>query len=420
MKILKKKLSNDLILLHEKIPKAESASIGLWVKLGSRFESDEEKGYTHFLEHMLFKGTENRTSKEQAEDIERVGGYMNAVTSREYTYYYIIVMKSEIRLAMDILSDMIRNPLLREKDVRSEASVILEEMKSYEDSPEEFLHDFYFRNLMPKSSLGLEIIGTEKSVKEATAKKIRKYFESNYSSDRMIISAAGDFSNEEMASLAEEYFGDIPKRKTSVSSFSEPDFNLNTYLKRKKLEQVNFLIGTKGIGRNIQDMARMNLLNCVFGNGMASRLFQKIREDKGLCYSIQSFSSTYSDCGVFTVSCGTSAEKYEKSVNSIMNEIRLLKKKGISKEELEFAKSNQKGSMAIGHELPENKMMDIAVQEMFFGKYYTMQDKYKIIENITLEELNEFVHRIFSVNRMHLSSIGPVSDRVSKDLDLSL
>jgi predicted Zn-dependent peptidase len=409
--IEKKSLKNNLKVLFQKSPGALSVSVGLWVKIGSRHENDEERGYTHFLEHMVFKGTEKRSSKMIASEIERVGGFMNAATSREYTYFYVTVMKSEVELAIDILSDMVTRPLLSENDIKNESGVVLEEMKGYEDDPEEFLHDFYYKNLMPNSSLGLDIIGNKKSISNINSVKIKKYYNKYYNPANMILSISGDFDANHIFDLSEKYLGDFEREATLIPKEPIVPKNLNKFYEKRKLEQVNFVIGSDGITKELNQNISMSLFNTIFGSSMSSRLFQKIREDKGLCYSINSFSSSYTDCGIFSISCGTSKKNFETSIESILEEIRLILENGITENELKDAKSNQKGSMSISYEQPDNKMTDISIQEIYYNTYYSLEERMKMIDNITLADINHLINYLFSKKVFHISAIGDIKEK---------
>ncbi|HMV44069.1 MAG TPA: pitrilysin family protein [Leptospiraceae bacterium] len=408
LRLIKSNLSNGLTVLFQPVPNATSVSIGLWVKIGSRYESDDEKGYTHFLEHMLFKGTEKRSSKKQAEDIERVGGFFNAVTSREYTYYYVTVASPELELGLDILSDMVFSPLLREQDIRNESSVILEELKSYEDSPDDYVYDEYFKNIFNNHPLGRDIIGTRESVAGVTENSIQSYYKKHYVPGRMVLSIAGDFPEDEIKRLTEKYFS-IKKESPLVPLENSPvTKSFSIHFIKRKLEQVNFLLGAEGFPRDFTTAVRLGVIANILGGGMASRLFQKIREEKGLCYSISCFPSSYLDTGIMNINCATSKDKFLNAVESILEEIRLLKKDGFSQEELDFAKSNQRGGLAIGYEIPENRMTDIAMQELYFGRFYNYENRLEELASVTLDEINDLVGKVFSVDQMHFTGIGNI------------
>jgi predicted Zn-dependent peptidase len=409
LRLNKSKLSNGLTVLFQPVPNATNVSIGLWVKIGSRYENDSEKGYTHFLEHMLFKGTEKRTSKKQAEDIERVGGFFNAVTSREYTYYYVTVASSELELGLDILSDMVFTPLLKQEDIKNESNVILEELKSYEDSPDDYVYDEYFKNIFKNHPLGQDIIGTRESITGATADTIQAYYKKHYIPARMILSIAGDYPDELIQKLSEKFFS-LRVDRPLVALKNEPvEKSFSIHFIKRNLEQVNFLLGAEGFARDFKTAVRLNVISNILGGGMSSRLFQKIREEKGLCYSISSFPSSYLDTGIMNINCGTSKDKLLNAVDSILEEIRLLKKDGFTEDELIFSKGNQKGGLAIGYEIPEHRMSDIAMQEIYFGTFYGYQDRLDELFSVTLDEINDLVQKIFSVDQMHFTGIGSIS-----------
>ncbi len=404
-------LNNSLKILYQKIPNATSLSVGLWVKMGSRYETASELGYTHFVEHMLFKGTKKRTAKKQAEEIERVGGYFNAVTSREYTNFFITASKDDLKLSLDILSDMVFDPLLDKNDISSESKVILEEMKSYIDSPDEFVYDQYFKNIFSGKSLGLDIIGTKESVETANEKSLRTFYEKHYTPNRMILSLAGDYSIEEVKELAEKYFSKKRKNSEFPTNHSEIKKTYNKFFTKKKLEQVSFLLGAEGLPRDFKSAVRLGALSGIFGGGISSRLFQKIREEKAYCYNISAFPSSYFGTGIFTISCSTSKSTFKAALKSIIDEVIHLKEKGITEKELEFIKSNQKGNLSISYENVDARMNDIAYQEMYFGNFYTYEDRIKELYSITKKELNELIGKIYSVENLHLTGIGDFSQK---------
>lgn len=415
--IQKQTLPNGTTVLHQRST-GHTASVGLWVKLGSRNESDFERGYTHFLEHMVFKGTEKRTAKQLALEIERVGGFMNAATSREYTYFYIIVSKTELALAIDILTDMVTSALLSPQDIQNEIGVVLEEMKSYEDDPEEFLHDFYYKNFMKNSALGLDIIGTKESVSGITSEKLRAYYESYYIPENTLLSVSCDEESGFVFQLAEKYLGEFKGKGKSPKPDLNPPKQYGKFLHKRKLEQVNFVLGTDGVPKNIFAGAKISLLNTIFGGSMSSRLFQKVREENGLCYSIQSYSSSYVDSGIYSISCGTSKKNFQSAVEIILKEIQELCKNSISAIELADAKTNQKGTMVISYEQADNKMTDIALQELYYQKYYSIEERMKLIDSISREDIEELIQKLYGHGQLHLSVIGDVKEKKFESIEI--
>ncbi|TGK05273.1 insulinase family protein [Leptospira langatensis] len=407
----KKTLSNGITVLFQRAPYTVSASMGVYVRVGSRSESLETAGYCHFLEHMLFKDTEKRTAKKQAEDWERVGAYSNAATSREYTYFHATLASRDLELGLELLSDMMFSPLLREQDIRTEAEVVLEEMKGYEDSPEDGVHDFYYNNLFPGNSLGRDIIGTEGSIRGVTSSSLRKFYESYYHPKNMILSLSGDYEPDYVFDMVAKYFS-----RSSGSglegTFETPKKDFGYFRKgNKETEQAYFILGGEGFPRNFHDATRLSLLTHVLGGGMSSRLFQKVREEKGLCYHITSYPSSYRDIGVTSVVCSTSKERFAESLELILKELKVFVDKGISAQELRDAQTNHEGSLSIGYEHTESRMNNIAFQELYYGKYHTLEERIKEIHSVTEEEINRTIRKIFALPELHLSVLAKLKPK---------
>ncbi|MEM7181140.1 MAG: pitrilysin family protein [Spirochaetota bacterium] len=419
--VFKQELDNSLTLLYQKAPYVASASLGVWVRVGSRFEKDSEMGYTHFLEHMLFKGTENRTAKQLAEEVERVGGYFNAATSREYTYYYVTVASANLELGFRILSDMLFHSLLLQEDVENEAEVILEEMRSYEDSPDDYVYDAYFRNIYAGQKLGRDIIGTRESVGSVTASKLKRFYNKHYRTDRMILAISANLPEKKITALAKKYFSvETPPANPSHYKLRKVKKSFVVNFEKRDLNQVSFLIGAEGYARNFEAIVRKILLTTILGGGMSSRLFQKIREDQGLCYSISCFPSSFSNTGVINISCATSNKRFLYCLDSIMQELKEVKNNGFSQKELDDAKSNQIGSMSIGFESPETRMMNIAMQELYYEQYRDFNQRVKAIQAVTLDDLYETITQVFSVGKLHFTGIGNLTDTAIQKIDTSL
>ncbi|TGL61731.1 M16 family metallopeptidase [Leptospira sarikeiensis] len=407
----KKVLGNGLTVLFQRAPYSVSASLGVYVKVGSRSEILETAGYCHFLEHMLFKDTEKRTAKQQAEDWERVGAYSNAATSREYTYFHATLASRDLELGLTLFSEMMFQPLFRDQDIKTEAEVVLEEMKGYEDSPEDGVHDFYYNNLFPGNSLGRDIIGTEASIRGVTPSSLRKFYETYYHPENMILSLSGNYEPEFVFDLVSKYFSYSPK-KGKEGTFETPKKEFGYFRKgNKETEQAYFILGGEGFPRNFHDATRLSLLTHVLGGGMSSRLFQKVREEKGLCYHITSYPSSYRDIGINSIVCSTSKERFAESLELILQELRLFVDKGVTSEELRDAKTNHEGSLSIGYEHTESRMNNIAFQELYYGKYNSLEDRIKEIHSVTEEEVNGTIRRIFALPKLHLSVLAKLKTK---------
>ncbi|MCB1191653.1 MAG: insulinase family protein [Leptospiraceae bacterium] len=409
--VYKYRLDNGLVVLYQKVPYAVSLSIGLWLKFGSRHEAETEKGCTHFVEHMLFKGTKNRTAKQQAMDIERVGGIANAETSREYTNFYVTLAKPEIDIGMDFLSDLIFYPLFLESEIQKETNVILEEFNGYEDSPEDYVYDLYYQNIFYKSPLGFDILGSKDSIQSINQSKIKNFYQSMFTTDRMMLSLSGNIEISDMEKLVNHYFGREKRISNQTLQIDKAEKAFTTNFFKRKLEQIIFLLGAEGIPRQFQKSVVLYLMTNILGGGMSSRLFQKIREDLGLCYSISCFPSLYTNAGMVSISCATSKDRFFECLDAILKEIRDLKKNGFTEEELQHSKTNQKGIMATGFELPEARMVSIAIQEMYYSKYYSFQDRMDTIDQVTLYDLNLMKDLVFGVKKLHFTGIGNLTKK---------
>ncbi|GBF49288.1 Zn-dependent peptidase [Leptospira ryugenii] len=388
-------------------------AVGLFLKEGSLAETQKELGYFHFLEHMLFKDTERRTSKQIAQEIERVGGILNGSTSREYTQYYVVAIKDKAELAFDILSDMVFRPKFREEDIKTEKNVVIEEMRSYEDAPDDFVYDFYFRNIFQKSPYGRDIIGNQKSIESITRNSLTKFYQKHYFPANMVLSVSGNFKWKDVINLANKYFPfENPEGKQNEPTLlKSPNKSYGKFLERRKIEQFNIMLGAKGFARDFKTVTIIQLISTILGGGMASRLFQNIREKEGLCYSIYSFPSFYRTSGLFSISCATSKDKAARCISLILDEIRAIRTEGFSEKELEDAKSNQLGGMAIGYELPENRMNNIGLQEIYFGRYFSLKERMAALQGVSQKDLNDLARDIFSVKNLHLSCVGDMKEK---------
>ena len=290
-------LENGLRIVTEEVPYVHSAVVGIWVKAGSRNENDKNHGISHLIEHLLFKGTEKRTAKQIAQELETVGGSINAFTTKEYTCYYAKVLDEHIDLAVDILADMFFNSLFDEQEIAKEKNVIIEEIKMYEDSPDELIHDLFAQTVLRNHPLGRTIIGTKESVNSITLSDILSYMNENYTPNNTVIAAAGNISHERIVDKLIKLFGSWTGNLVETP-YLQPDHNSETVLIKKDTEQVQICLGVPGLPRDNDDTYTLYVLNNILGGGLSSRLFQEIRENQGLAYSIYSYHSSYNDGGL--------------------------------------------------------------------------------------------------------------------------
>ena len=410
----KRVLSNGLRLVFEKIPHVKSITIGIWVGTGSRSETVHNNGTSHFIEHMLFKGTKNRTAKEIAESIDNIGGQLNAFTGKECTCFYARTLDSHIDTAVEVLADMLFNSKYVDKDIKLEKKVVLEEIGMYEDSPEDLVHDILSAISWQNNALTYPILGTNKSVNKISRESIIEYMSQNYVANNAVVSVAGNFDTEHIIGLVEKYFGRWNKGNNKIC-FDKAEFLPNTKVKEKETEQAHLCVGLNGLEHGDERLYALIAVNNIFGGGMSSRLFQKIRENKGLVYSIYSYPTSYKDAGLFTIYAGMNPANLQEVLKLIKNEIKLLCKKGLSDDEINRSKEQLKGNYILGLESTSSRMNSIGKSELILGKIYTPEEILKKIDNVNKNVIDEVINTIFDKEETSLSIVG----NISKDIDFS-
>jgi predicted Zn-dependent peptidase len=420
--VIKYKQENELTVLLEPIEDTVSVSIGLWVNIGSRNEKENQHGYAHFVEHMLFKGTEKYSAKDIARSIDRVGGQHNAATNREYTCYYINVVSDYLELAIEILSDMYYNSLFNPEEIEKEKNVILEEIKMYEDTPDEFIHDLFMEKMLQGNPLSHSILGTVKNISKVSQASILGFYNEHYVNNNVIIAIAGNFNLDKTKSMIAGYFGSEKKSTLPISPIvTGVPARVSLEHIERDLEQVHFCIGLEGIKRGDEDRWGLYILSTILGGSMSSRLFQNIREKEGISYSIYSFHSSYIDCGVFGIYCATMPEKFGLTVDLIMKECKKMLYEGITDDEFNDTKTFMKGNLALSLESNEVKMSQLARNEMTYGRYFDFNDIVKIIDNISLDDYIRVCDKIFKNKTFSLVSVGRLRKKIKiKNFDLSI
>ena len=412
---------NGLRVILEPVESSASVSAGLWLVRGSRHESVEQYGYAHFVEHMLFKGTKKYSAQELARMVDRVGGQHNAATNREYTCYYINVISDHIELAVEILADMYYNPLFDAGELEKEKNVIIEEIMMYEDTPDEFVHDLFVENMMEGHPLSHSILGTTDTIEGATSESLRSFYEENYLNENAIFVIAGNFDSEKVKELIESKFhGD--EKTGAAAPLIEVNEPSRVHLKHveRDLEQMHFCMGVEGIKRNEDDRWALYALSTILGGSMSSRLFQRIREKEGLCYSIYSFHSSFSDQGMFGIYCATANSNFSRTVDLILDECRSILKDGISEEELQDAKTFMKGNLALSLESIEVRMGQLAKNEITFGRHFSFDEVKEQIDAISMEDFNRVVRRLFAGRQLSLISVGKLPSGFHESVNLHL
>ncbi|HHV62319.1 MAG TPA: insulinase family protein [Firmicutes bacterium] len=397
---------NGVRIVTEYIPYVRSVSIGLWIKSGSRNEPRNMNGASHFIEHMLFKGTRGRTAREIAEAIDGVGGQMNAFTTKEYTCYYARVLDTHLSFAMDILADMLLNSLFDEGEIEKEKGVVLEEIKMYEDTPDELVHDVLAQAMWDSGPLGLNTLGTSETVSRFTRDSLLHYMSSQYTPDNLIVAAAGNLKHEAVVEDAIRLFGALDRPAAPV--LNRPQRTMfRASVRFKEIEQVHLCLGAKGYPRHHRDKFALLVLDAILGGGMSSRLFQGLREERGLVYSTYSYHSAYEDTGAFVVYAGMSPQNVDIVMDLILDEFSNLLNNGIKPEELERGKEQLKGGMLLGLENTSSRMSRIAKLEMFHDRYYTPGEIINIIDSVTLDDVQRVAYDILGKSDLAAAIVGP-------------
>ena len=405
-------LDNGIRVVMEDISYVNSVSIGVWVDNGSIKEDKHLNGISHFIEHMLFKGTSNRTARQIAETIDNIGGQINAFTSKEYTCFYAKVIDSHLSIAIDVLADMINNSLFSEEDIEKEKSVVIEEINMYEDSPEDVVYDLLAETMFENTSLSLPILGTVDTLNSITREKLIDYFNNNYTVENLVISIAGNIKVDETIELLEKKFGILKHNSDKNNNIADSiKFTQKIRGKYKKTEQLNFCIGMEGIPCGNDDIYSLLVLNNIFGGSMSSRLFQKIREEKGLVYSVYSHPSSYKNIGTFTIYAGLNPKQIYNVVNIIKNDIEELKLNLITIDELEKSKEQLKGNYILGLESTSSRMAEIGKSELILGKICSPKEILEKIDKVTLEDVKETIDKIFNYNKFNIAYVGNITNK---------
>lgn len=401
-------LKNGVRVVCEKIPYVRSVSTGIWIKTGSRNENAQNNGVSHFIEHMLFKGTKNRSAEEIAKSIDNIGGQINAFTGKECTCYYVKALDEHIDIALDVLSDMLYNSVFASKDIALEKQVIMEEIGMYEDSPEDLVHDILSETVWNGSPIGYPILGTKKSLRRLSRKTIDAYMRERYTPDNMVISIAGNFDEGKLQDMLETYFnsGNVESKTENIPDSAE--FRPEISVREKDTEQVHICIGFEGIRNGDDSLYPLLAVNNILGGGMSSRLFQNIREKRGLVYSVYSYPTVYNDAGLFTIYAGMKPENLNEVANLIYDEVRLILSKGITKQELDKSKEQLKGNYILGLESTSSRMSSIGKSELLLGYVKTPDEILNLIESITMEDIEQIIHSVFNLNRKGISIVGNV------------
>ncbi len=388
------KLDNGLRVVTKSIDNFESVVLGYWVEAGAVCEDDTNNGISHFLEHMAFKGTTTRTAKQIAEAIESVGGYSNAYTSRETTAFHARVLKDDKNVAIDILSDIMQNPTFQKEELERERGVILQEISQTNDTPDDIIFDYFQNVAFPNQPMGHPILGPTKIVSKINSNDLRAYRDQYYNADNMLFCAAGNVSHEEVLDYANKYFSNFSHRKTKVHD-KEYEYKGGLYSDVRDLEQSHAIIGFKGVPSLSEDYYKMAIFSSILGGGMSSRLFQEVREKRGLVYSVYSFTSSYKRNGLFGIYAATSKDKLTELATVATAEL-LKMRDDVTEKEFDRTKTQFKASLLMSQENCAAVCEQIANQTIVFGKPLKREDILARIDAVTIDDIKKLADKVIS------------------------
>lgn len=399
-------LPNGVRVITERMRHVRSVSVGVYIGTGSREEEDHETGISHFVEHMVFKGTKNRSAEEIARSVDSIGGGLDAFTSKELVSYNVKVLDEHLPDAFEIVADLVRNPLFEKNDIEKEKGVILEELKMEADNPEYLIHEIFSSNFWKGHPLGRSILGTKQTIRAFDRDAVEKYYQQFYGPSNILITAAGNLTHKHMLRLAGDQFSDLKRRKMRPPQEAPQPHAPLIFRNKNSLEQVHVYLGVPSIPVPHESRFACYILNAILGGGMSSRLFQNIREKQGLAYTVYSELAMYRDAGCMMVYAGTSLRSAGKVIDSIVHELHEIAEKLVAPEELRRAKDHLKGSSVLGLESTSSRMGNLARQELYFKRFITLDEMLERIEAVTAEEVQALAQQFFHPKQMAVAMLG--------------
>lgn len=403
-------LSNGITVVLDNMPYLKSASFGVWVRVGSANEDESNNGIAHMIEHMMFKGTKNRSAKQIADQMARIGGNMNAFTSKECTSYYSTTLSEHLPTAIRIIGDMLNNSLIDEKALKKEKSVIVEEIDMYEDSPEDLVHEMLQQRIWKGHPLGFMISGRKRIVRKVSREQILDFMDTYYTGDNIVLSIAGSFDSKEILAIVEEEFGNIkPANNISILNIDKPTYHKVVVKKDKDIEQLHVNIAFNGISYMSEERYTLSVLNSILGGSVSSRLFQKIREEAGLTYSIYSYGSSYKDTGLLHIYAAMNPNQKDTVIKKINTIVEGLRKKGITMDELTMTKEQIKTELILGNEGARSRMNANGKALLNRGRLVPLNELLTGIDNVSLEHVKDFANRYLDLSCSSLSLVGNIN-----------
>ncbi len=403
--IRKQTFDNGLTLVTERMPHVRSVAIGIWLGRGSRHESPRDAGIAHFIEHMVFKGTEHRSQAQIAEELDAIGGQSDAFTTQEYAGFQAVVVDEHVPRALDLLSDIVLSPAFDAEELERERKVIVEEIKMVEDTPEDLVHEIFTESFWPNHPLGRPIVGSTETVEALGRTDLLGFFRKTYAPSNLVIAAAGHLEHEAFAELVQKHFRDLETPPDGMIE-TPPREHPSVVAREKDLEQAHILLGTVAPPQAHRDRYAAYLLNAILGGNLSSRLFQVIREERGLAYSVYSSLSAFRDCGCFNVYAGTGPENVGEVVELVLEEIRRIKTEPVSAEELRRSQDHLKGSILLGLESSAARMSRLARHQMYFDRIIKVDEILAALEAVTPEDVSRLAGELFDRRSLALSVIG--------------
>jgi predicted Zn-dependent peptidase len=399
-------LPNGIRVVTERMPQVRSVSVGVWIGTGSREEQPDETGISHFIEHMVFKGTKHRTAEQIAKSVDSIGGGLDAFTSKELVSYNVKVLDEHLPEAFDIVSDLVRNPLFEKKDIEKEKGVILEELKMEVDNPEYLIHEIFSSHFWKGHALGRSILGTKQTIRSFDRDLVDRYYKQYYTPSNILITAAGNLNSKRLVDLVGKNFGDLrPRRIPKANPAPQPHAPM-IFRDKNSLEQIHLYIGVPSIPMPHESRFAAYILNAILGGGMSSRLFQNIREKQGLAYTVYSELAMYHDVGCMLVYAGTSLRSAERVIKSIVHELAEVVEKRVSEDEMRRAKDHLKGSFVLGLESTSSRMGNLARQELYFKRFFSLDEMLERIEKVTAAEVQFLARQFFDPKQMAVTMLG--------------
>ena len=407
-------LPGGLRVISESVPGVRSVAFGVWVGVGSRDETPSLAGASHYLEHLLFKGTRRRDALAIAAELEAVGGELNAFTAKEYTCYYARVLDNDLPLAVDVICDMVTSSVLASREVDNERTVILEEIAMHDDDPGDAVHDLFADIVWPQAPLGRPVLGTVESITAITRNAIAGYYRRRYRPGNLVVAAAGNLDHNALVRLVRRAFGDVAAAGEAAPAAPRvggrpPLFVPGSAVVSRPTEQANFVLGATGLPRLDERRFALGVLNAAFGGGMSSRLFQEVREKRGLAYSVYSFTSSYADTGLFGVYAGCHPKRARDVLELCREQLAIVATGGLSAEELERGKGQMRGGLVLGLEDTGSRMSRLGKSELVYGELMRIDEILAAIDAVTLDDVQQLASELLG-GPLALAAIGPYDD----------